>query len=949
MLNISDPMSPEALASYHDSPHDYLIADSVAPSKWGGNLAPEFGLSGEVQKQHFERLLYGRDPFSNEKLKPGKDGNRGGHDITFSAPKELSLAYLRLRQTDPKAAEQLLNEFLQSTEQSMAEMEQEAATQKKNPKRWEKTGNWLWARYLHLDSRPDEKTGMPVIQIHAHYVVFNLTKADVGMRAIELGYLKGSFKSQEGTVDHHMAEWHSDLARRMREMGAGIKRTKSIGFGIEGVSRELVDKWSPRRATIKEAKRRILEAMDDPEKRAELVAKYHIEDWDAFKKGVAKRLQGELAKITRKHKQKNLSREELWEYWYSQLTKSDKKMLDSIWGRKGWETTPYEALKYGLDHNLYRASTVSEKQVLIDALRYGVGSVTTKALKAEYRKLGVLVKDGKLTTEKVYAQENRITGFAEETRGTMRPVLSKEQAKLALDRLKSTTRLSSEQLGLMHHVLTSPDQVMLIVGDAGTGKTTADKPLVSILEQNGYRVAKLAPSADASRIVLAKDFKDANTVESFKRNAKWHTSVDVALVDEATFMSIDDTEWLFNWAKEGNRKIILQGDPKQHRAVARDGNLFYILENYANLPVARLTETYRFKDKDVKAVAAAFVAGKPQEAVNIMEKRNWVHHVEPDEVCKAVADIWFSYKDKGIEPIVSGITHNQIDRVTEQIRAKLKEKGELQGEVNVGTLKNLGWSDAQKMDFGQYDGTEVIQLFKGIEFVRDGQKVKLKAGDKATVADLIAEKQYRHRPHRGPKSTKPGLEAKDFAVFATVNRAFAAHDKVRFTAGGWTLPDEHGKKHRINNGQTGVIKSISVDGQITLENGWKIASGFGHITHDYLKTSLKGQGRTKYAGISVMTKEAGKGVHAAQSYVDLTRGEYETRIVTDLKKVELIDRMKRKDERKSATELLGRPKKRKHKRKFMKRVAETYRRLRERAAEVIQDKVQQQREWGYAR
>ena len=48
---------------------------------------------------------------------------------------------------------------------------------------------------------------------------------------------------------------------------------------IEGVPRALVEKWSPRRATILEAKKRILEAMEKPEKRAELIERYGIKEY----------------------------------------------------------------------------------------------------------------------------------------------------------------------------------------------------------------------------------------------------------------------------------------------------------------------------------------------------------------------------------------------------------------------------------------------------------------------------------------------------------------------------------------------------------------------------------------------------------------------------------------------------------------------------------------------
>ena len=60
-------------------------------------------------------------------------------------------------------------------------------------------------------------------------------------------------------------------------------------------------------------------------------------------------------------------------------------------------------------------------------------------------------------------------------------------------------------------------RVMLILGDAGTGKTTLAREAVTQLEDRGKRVVMLAPSAEASRGVLREQegFKNADTLARF--------------------------------------------------------------------------------------------------------------------------------------------------------------------------------------------------------------------------------------------------------------------------------------------------------------------------------------------------------------------------------------------------------------------------------------------------
>lgn len=951
LLNISDSMSPAALAAYHDGSGDYYLEGEVATSKWGGSLAKGFGLAGAIDHEQYKRLCYGRDPHTNEKLKPGKDGNRGGWDVTFSVPKEVSLAYLDLRTRDQEAADKLLNEFLESTEVSMATMEKEAAVQMKNPKRWDKTGNWLWARYLHFDSRPDEKTGMPVIQIHAHYVVFNLTKTDRGMRALEIGNLKSprSHGQQQGTAALHMAEWHSDLARRMRGMGAGIKRTKSIGFGIEGISRELVEKWSPRRATIKEAKKRILEAIDEPEKRAELMEKYQVKNWDAFRAQMAKRLQGELAKITRLHKQKNLSRDELWAYWESQLTNDDRKALASVWGKSGWETDASTALQFSLEHNLYRQSVASEKQILIDALRYGVGSVSVQSLKAEYQKLGVLVNDnGELSTQKTLDQEGRIIDFAREGRGTMRPLvaethkLSPEQQGHLLSNKNDTEtqyidsysnkkgqQCSNEQQAAIRHVLNSTDQVILIRGGAGTGKTTMMKTAIAEIDKP---VAVLAPSASASRDTLRKEgFKDANTVAAFLQDEQWQQRMKggVIWIDEAGLLPIKDLDHIVEVNKMVGARLILQGDPKQHKSVARHGSMFHVLQEYAGLPMAELKDIKRQKGKYKEAVAA-IDSGDILKGHDILKEIGCIRHTDN---YRPLVDKFIDSRNLGESVLVVAPTHVAGDEITFSIRNRLKAEGKLGHEEHTfKQYRNLGWSDAQKGDIHNYEGNEVIQFFRS-----DGA---FKAGQKYGAGDLRACQERQDARKRGRKSKRPAFDPAHFSVYSEGKVGFSVGDSIRISAGGKTI---EGKQ--IDNGQIVTVKGFTAKGDIALTNGQTLSKDFGHLAHAYTSTSYGAQGKTVDTVLVAMTKDTVGALNAEQFYVSASRGRKSATIYTDLQPAELRSLIQRQDDRRSATEVFGMQKSIMW--HFIKRRQRAYRAMLERSREVGKTSIEKPKERGY--
>src|SRR5262249_14374660 len=134
-------------------------------------------------------------------------------------------------------------------------------------------------------------------------------------------------------------------------------------------------------------------------------------------------------------------------------------------------------------------------------------------------------------------------------------------------------RPNADQEAMIRHVQRSTDQVILIRGGAGTGKTEADK---WVLADVNKPVAILAPSSDASRGVLRKDgFQEANTVASFLGNQAWQERMrgGVICVDEAGLLSVSDLDRLCGIARDKRARLVLQGDPKQHKSVARHGNM----------------------------------------------------------------------------------------------------------------------------------------------------------------------------------------------------------------------------------------------------------------------------------------------------------------------------------------------------------------------------------------
>ena len=106
--------------------------------------------------------------------------------------------------------------------------------------------------------------------------------------------------------------------------------------------------------------------------------------------------------------------------------------------------------------------------------------------------------------------------------------------------------LSDEQKAAVRHVWDSPDQVMLIRGGAGTGKTTMMTPALAKL---GAPVVLLAPSADASRYHAAqgrirRSRYGGGVPRPRRRCRSGCAGGGIIWVDEAGLLAIDDLDRL---------------------------------------------------------------------------------------------------------------------------------------------------------------------------------------------------------------------------------------------------------------------------------------------------------------------------------------------------------------------------------------------------------------------
>ena len=95
MLSIGVVRSSMAAASYF-AKDNYYTQHEEGPSHWFGAGAEKLGLTGEVEAGRFKELLEGRIDAETRlgRIRDGEHQHLHGWDLTFSAPKSVSLAAL---------------------------------------------------------------------------------------------------------------------------------------------------------------------------------------------------------------------------------------------------------------------------------------------------------------------------------------------------------------------------------------------------------------------------------------------------------------------------------------------------------------------------------------------------------------------------------------------------------------------------------------------------------------------------------------------------------------------------------------------------------------------------------------------------------------------------------------------------------------------------------------
>jgi len=818
-----------------------------------GKGAEALNISGQIETTVFGRLLLGQNSLGEQIVKLAPNGeHRAGLDITFSAPKSLSLLGIS-DERFIRAHERAVKEAIRYAEKhfSQARETHNGVTEKTD------TGKLVVVLFHHSLSRALDP------QIHTHAIVMNMTQGEDGKWRALSNEQFFERKMELGQV------YRNALARIItQEMGLSIESDSKGLFEITGIGKELIDEFSTRSAQI-EAKVADLKEIY-PNAREQ-----KIREW---------------ATLGSRESKKKVNIDEIrldWErrlyglgFTKGSLIESAEKASDKSRERS---TTAEEYVRKSSSILTEQESTFTQGNLLKEAGKLSIGQETFTTLEAALNDLigrGEIVRlrKGILTTMEMLRIESQIVGLVQDGKDKSKAVLDKDSALTKIDESNSglvsagRNSLKKGQKEVIEHILTSTDRVIGIQGDAGTGKTFAlgvawdlarDNTIFRGLAFTGRAASELSDVGIPSSTLHAFLALSENALGIQHGRETW-------IVDEASMVGSRQLRELLSRAESTNSRVILIGDTKQLQAIDA-GNMFQQLQERGIMKTARMDEVVRQTDREYLDIVNDISAKRINDAFEKLSVSGRIIQTpNRDDLVKSVIS---DYTDgTSTQRILVTTRNSDRHNLNNQIRSILRGQGKLVGIEHMLTIRESKGLNLLEHHFPHaYSPGDIIYARKAGILGRAGAEARVtdvNHNQRTVIAVAPDGKEYEiDIAEHGDK----------ISVYTEKERPFSIGDKVVFL--------KNDRMVGVNNGTTGYINHIDDHGNLDViaENGKDVrfqATSYPYIDHGYAVTDYKSQGQTARE-VLIYSDTTTTGNTFNSFYVSITRGKDDVRVYTD--------------------------------------------------------------------
>lgn len=839
----------KGIASYYD--HD----SAFGGGKWMGKGAENLGMRGAVGVNQFTAALEGHLPKGIEITRKPDGTHRPGVDLTFQAPKSVSVMALaagdqRLVAAHDKAVERAF---------AWVEANHAYARLGHGGHEHQVTGNLAAAGFRHVTARP--VNGVTDPQLHTHLVVVNATSRSDGK------WVSASLGMDQDWIKAAGAIYKMELAREVGALGYGIEQTRD-GFEIKGVSRETIERFSGRSGQIE----------------AEL-------ERQGKTRATASAAEKDAINLKTRHGKEKTDGADLRREWAARAQAVGiERVKEAAQTRGPTGPTPTDhkavadaataAIKSAVAHASERESAFTRSALIGAASEFGLGKVSARDLE---RALDKEVEAGRLlpathnryTTQQAISREQSFITRINQGKDSMAPITA-----AVPDTLTTATGkvLSPDQRSAAAHILESGDRFTAVQGRAGTGKTTSMEAVREAAEASGFKVVGLAPTHRASAELRDAGITDTRTVASAIRQFRDNKNAEpntLYIVDEAGMIPARDAAELVAAIERTGSRAAFVGDTRQLQAVEA-GSPFRQMQEQAQ--AAELNEIRRQANAQLKECVQAFAIGNADRGAELAQQ--FMHEVKSGEIASQAAEAYTSLtpEDRTGALVITG-TNAMRSEINDHIREGLKEQGYLgKEEYSVSQLQKVDMTREQSKHSYNYTEGQTVQFQRDYERgvsepVERGRQYEVTSVDRdhnmVTLQDRESGQQVEWNPKQAAKVTlsaqsEIGLNDGDRVVFKSTD-----HER------GIT----NGDRGTVIYGGTGTELYVALDkgGVVALDPHHP-----DHIEYAYCTTVHSAQGAT-CDRVIVAAPSDSMTATAEQSYVSLSRAREDAVVFTDSK------------------------------------------------------------------
>ncbi len=487
-----------------------------ANAEWIGHGAAAMGLSGPIKKEDFEKVIVGKDPNGEQLVRPSlfNGEKRAGVDIPLGTPAAVSYAGLVLKDERVIDAQKeavkdtikmLENKYSYTRDQTGGKCTQELQ------------GNITAATFMHSMNRNNEP------YLHTHCVIMNMVQQpDGSYKALS----NDAIMRDQAYISKY---YQSALAEKIQQLGYAIETRANGTWDIAGYDPKLKAVMSTRHDEVQAAKDELraegktpnasdgaLDKIAQRGSRNEKDTKMTADKFDALN--------------AQRHEQAGVTPEQQRQAFNEAAVQAKEKSEAVI------PQNEREAVKQAVNQLQATESQYTKQDVLKQAMVNSFGAHGPAALEEAFKhaeRSGEIVLRGPeidsrgnvkayySTPEQVRCEKNNIR-LVEGSKGKAEIVFDRQEVRAFIAQKETSLstpdkafQYTKGQKDTIETIASSKDNVVLVQGDAGTGKTKSMEAIKDFADKHNIPIIAVSFTGKAAAQIQADSGIKSYTIHSY--------------------------------------------------------------------------------------------------------------------------------------------------------------------------------------------------------------------------------------------------------------------------------------------------------------------------------------------------------------------------------------------------------------------------------------------------